>query len=147
MVDYKTGKDETESSVREGIAAGTLLQLPLYGLAAQAEFDPAAPVAAGYWFISSKGKWKRVFIPIDEQIRERFMQSLDAHLAFGIAGGVFPANPGKEDFQSFENCRYCDYDRICPSDRDRAWQRLQHAPDAAGYLELSTPPVKEDSDD
>jgi ATP-dependent helicase/nuclease subunit B len=145
VVDYKTGKDETEASVREGIAVGTLLQLPLYGLAAQAEFDPAAPVAAGYWYISSKGKWKRVFIPIDEQIRERFMQSLGL-IASGIAGGVFPANPGKEDFHSFESCRYCDYDRICPSDRDRAWQRLQHAPALRGYLELSTPPPADGND-
>ena len=77
VIDYKTGTRESEPSVRAGIASGTLLQLPIYGLAAQAEFDPSAPVAAGYWYVSSKGGWKDVIIDIDDAIRERFLHSLD----------------------------------------------------------------------
>ena len=113
VIDYKTGTTESEASVRAGIASGTLLQLPIYGLAAQAEFDPAAPVAAGYWYVSSKGGWKDVIIPIDDAVQERFLHSLDT-ISTGIGSGVFPAHPGKEDWFSFENCKYCEYDRICP---------------------------------
>jgi hypothetical protein len=146
VIDYKTGTTETEASVRAGIASGTLLQLPIYGLAAQAEFDPAAPVAAGYWYVSSKGGWKDVIIPIDDAIQERFLHSLET-ISTGIGDGVFPAHPGKEDWFSFENCKYCEYDRICPADRDRAWERLQHADELASYRELSKPIEAEDSDD
>jgi ATP-dependent helicase/DNAse subunit B len=138
VIDYKTGTTENEGTVRAGIASGTLLQLPLYGLAAQAEFDPAAPVAAGYWYVSSKGGWKDVIIDIDEDIEERFLESLDT-ISAGIGAGVFPAHPGKEDWFSFENCKWCDFDRICPSDRDRAWERLQHDDALESYRELSKP--------
>ena len=146
VIDYKTGTTESEASVRAGIASGTLLQLPIYGLAAQAEFDPVAPVAAGYWYVSSKGGWKDVIIPIDDAIRARFLSTLDT-ISTGIGDGVFPAHPGKEDWFSFENCKYCEYDRICPADRDRAWDRLQRADEIASYRELSTPIEAEEADD
>ena len=146
VIDYKTGTTENEGTVRAGIASGTLLQLPLYGLAAQAEFDPAAPVAAGYWYVSSKGGWKDVIIDIDEDIEERFLESLDT-ISAGIGAGVFPAHPGKEDWFSFENCKWCDFDRICPTDRDRAWERLQHDDALESYRELSKPVDGDDETD
>ena len=146
VIDYKTGTRANEATVRAGIASGTLLQLPLYGLAAQATIDPHAPVEAGYWYVSSKGGWKDVIIDIDDAIRERFLQSLDT-ISTGIGEGVFPANPGEEAWRSFENCKWCEYNRICPADRDRAWDRLQHADAIAGYRALSAPVEAEEPAD
>jgi RecB family exonuclease len=138
VIDYKTGKPESEKTVRAGIASGTLLQLPLYALAAQREFGPNAPVDAGYWYVSAKGAWKRVIIAIDAEVRRRFLATLET-ISAQIAEGVFPANPGDEGWPTFKNCTYCEYDRICPADRDRAWLRLEEAPALLPYIELSAP--------
>ena len=138
VIDYKTGGHQSEKNVRSGIATGELLQLPLYGLAAQQMFDPDASVSAGYWYISSKGGWRSVDIPIDDEVRDRFVTTLDT-ITSGIADGVFPAHPGDEGYQTFVNCQWCDFQRICPPDRDRAWERVQHAPALRRYVELSSP--------
>jgi RecB family exonuclease len=135
VVDYKTGRAEGQDEVEAKIRAGTRLQLPLYGLAAQQEFDPHAPVDAGYWFVSAKGGWKSVSIKVDPEVKQRFLETLDT-ISTEIAEGVFPANPGPEDFFNYENCKWCEYDRICPADRDRAWLRLQNAPALKPYVVL-----------
>ena len=101
-------------------------------------FDPDASVSAGYWYISSKGGWRSVNIPIDDEVHDRFFATLDT-ITTGIADGVFPAHPGDEGYLTFKNCQWCDFQRICPPDRDRAWERVQHAPALRGYVELSDP--------
>jgi ATP-dependent helicase/nuclease subunit B len=51
---------------------------------------------------------------------------------------VFPGRPGGDDWRGgFENCRWCDFDRVCPSDRDRAWDRMREAPELGTYVALS----------
>jgi len=136
VIDYKTGSPSKEAEVREGIATGVLLQLPLYGLAAQQHFDPDAPVSAAYWYISAKGKWEQVTIPIDETLQGEFFETLDT-ITTGIADGVFPANPGPEGYLTFDHCQWCDFQRICPPDRDRAWARIVDAPRLRQYVELT----------
>jgi hypothetical protein len=56
----------------------------------------------------------------------------------GLKSGAFPANPGEENtyYGGWENCRYCDFNRICSRRRDdellekqsdaalRAWSRV-----------------------
>ena len=146
VIDYKTGKKkDDEDTVREAIRAGTLLQLPLYGLAAQHLLDPDAPVEAGYWYISGKGGWNRVPIDIDDEVTADFMQSIET-IAEGVRDGVFPAHPGPETYFGFQNCSRCAYDRICPADRDRAWLRVESAPELQPYRELSTPRGSDPSD-
>ena len=34
------------------------------------------------------------------------------------------------------NCAYCDFDRICPSNRERVWERKRSAPGMEPYLAL-----------
>ena len=136
VIDYKTGQRENEKNVLAGIRSGRLLQLPLYGLAAQAQFDPDAPVSAGYWYVSAKGGWTQVSIPIEGEIAERFFATLEA-IASGITDGIFPANPGDEGWFNFDHCQYCAYDRVCPPDRDRSWLRISSAPEVQPYVELS----------
>ena len=65
----------------------------------------------------------------------------------GIRQGVFPANPGPADRDSSQNCRYCDFQRVCPTDRRRLWERKQDSPQAAPYLALAQPnPAADDEE-
>jgi hypothetical protein len=43
----------------------------------------------------------------------------------GVWQGAFPAVPGEEDefYGGFENCKYCDFDRICSVRRDQDFDR------------------------
>jgi hypothetical protein len=63
----------------------------------------------------------------------------------GVSGGAFPAVPGEEDPRGgFENCAYCDFDRICsrrrlaeftnraPDDSIRPWARVQEIAKGGG---------------
>ena len=55
----------------------------------------------------------------------------------GIRSGVFPANPGERNARfGFENCGFCDFDSLCPSRRDRIWERKRDHPALAGYRDL-----------
>ena len=90
--------------------------------------------------MSAKGGWKRVIIAIDHEVRRAIPRDARDHLVTEIAEGVFPANPGpmRAGF-NFKNCNYCEYDRICPADRDRAWLRVEQAPALQPYIELGAP--------
>jgi ATP-dependent helicase/nuclease subunit B len=49
----------------------------------------------------------------------------------GISGGLFPGVPGDAvgwPRTTFENCKYCDFDRICPTDRQREWESIRADP-------------------
>lgn len=51
-------------------------------------------------------------------------------LADGIAAGRFPARPGDHAWHwgNFEHCAWCEFDTICPRDRDEEWERVRHEP-------------------
>jgi hypothetical protein len=66
-----------------------------------------------------------VDVTYDRTGRERLSEVVDA-VATGIEEGLFVAIPGKEDRDSYENCRMCAFDDICVSDREEAWDRKMH---------------------
>ena len=70
VVDYKTGSSEyTKLSELDPIAGGTKLQLPIYGLAGRLHRgDPRAAVRADYWFVTSRGRWKRVGYDVTDHV-------------------------------------------------------------------------------
>jgi ATP-dependent helicase/nuclease subunit B len=117
VIDYKTGgvADFEEIKPDDPLAGGKKLQLPVYMAAA----PDAEEVHALYWFITQKGGFKPVeYSPSAEQA-DAFERTLGAILA-GIQAGSFPAVSGEDNefYGRFENCRYCDYDRICSRRRD-----------------------------
>ena len=63
----------------------------------------------------------------------------------GIAAGSFPAYPGERSFdhrvmrESWEECRYCEFDRLCPVDRGTAWERIADDEAVAPFLSLGLP--------
>ena len=57
----------------------------------------------------------------------------------GIRAGVFPANPGASgDRGQPENCRFCDFDSLCPSRRIEIWERKKEDPLLDSYLRLAS---------
>jgi hypothetical protein len=76
-----------------------------------------------YWFITQRGGFEQASYVEDPEKRARFEATLQAILA-AVRGGAFPAIPSDEDEWrgGFENCTYCDFDRICSRRRDLEYQ-------------------------
>jgi hypothetical protein len=82
---------------------------------------PDAPeVEAAYWFISQRGGFERYEYRATLPNQQRYKQTLAAVLE-GLKAGSFPASPGTFDdfYNVFDNCRYCDFDRLCSRHRDQ----------------------------
>jgi RecB family exonuclease len=141
VTDYKTGSLREYEDLRRNLATdpvdrGRRLQLPLYALAAADRHPTPEPVHARYWFTSERGRFESIGYPVDDRVLARLRQVLRV-VVDGIAAGAFPARPGEVDRQSYRNCTYCDYDRLCQRDRSRQWDRKRHTPALAGYVALA----------
>jgi ATP-dependent helicase/nuclease subunit B len=136
--DYKTGSAEGYAGLTaDPVAAGQHLQLPLYAAAVRANLPEVTRVGGAYWFISSKGKFKRQGIdPDDPAPAERLVEVLEL-VARGIRAGAFPQVPGAPTQDTFTNCRSCAFDRVCPARRDSLWARKQRDPASARHSALA----------
>ena len=116
VMDYKTGSSRQYDKMKDDpLMAGKRLQLPVYALAVRETLLPDAALRAEYLFISANGGYTRVPVTLDI-IEAQFRDTVQA-IAEGVRGGVFPANPGPSGFGGPENCRYCDFQRICPTNK------------------------------
>ncbi len=140
ITDYKTGHPSRDADPNDPVAAGRQLQLAVYALAA-APLAPNAEVAAFYWYLAEAAQpvgHSSVEMPAVHQ-RLHEVASLMLH---GIAGGNFPAVPGKPKWlfysgaDSWEHCEHCQFDRICPLDRHRDFERKGSDEALANYRDL-----------
>jgi RecB family exonuclease len=139
VTDYKTGSDFKYKALAEDpVARGQLLQLPLYGLAARERFgNEDTLVESRYWMVAEKSDFRRHPVLVDAETVERLRQVLGV-LVEGITAGRFPARPGEEDWRGgWDHCRFCDFDRLCQADRDRAWERVRDTPELREYTVLA----------
>jgi hypothetical protein len=115
VLDYKTGSVRPYEKMKDDdpLAGGTKLQLPVY----LAAVPDAEEVEAFYWFISTAGEFKRIPFLATPANRQRYRETLSAILT-GVRAGAFPANPGDEGFYGFDNCTYCDFNKLCSVRRD-----------------------------
>jgi len=105
------------------VLAGRHLQLALYGRAARVNLaEDSVQVRAEFRFVSSRGKFERRHIVVDQQTDARLAHVV-AHTASGIRDGAFLPMPGEFDRGAFPNCRFCEFERICSTSRDEAWRR------------------------
>ena len=140
VLDYKTGSARSYQALNDDpVDGGKRLQLPIYTLALQKSLGLDVTIRAAYWFISSRGRFM-IFPPEPvemAQVADRF-DSVVGTIARGISEGMFPANPGQEDRFGFSNCTYCDFNTLCPSQRDIHWARKQADPRLQAYLGLQS---------
>ncbi len=145
VFDYKTGSaGPYEGLDKDVIDRGKRLQLGVYSMAARKFFSEAAEVRAAYWFTRTAARPRfapSTFFNIDDtEASERFRQGVTSIIQ-GIGSGVFPANPGvwisHPERPGPENCRYCDFDSLCPARRGDLWERKKSDAALSSFLSLS----------
>lgn len=139
VLDYKTNRPVYFRALIDGdpVQRGQRLQLPIYALAAQQNFAGRGEPRAGYVFIHDDAPVGLVGYAVDERRLHRFEETVGV-LVDGITSGAFPPNPGP--YESFwgthSNCRFCDYDRLCPPTRGEQWDTVVDAPQLRDYVDL-----------
>jgi hypothetical protein len=116
VIDYKTGSSKYHDAPPEDpFKGGTQLQLGVYAEALASEARASGrrlDVTGIYWFITRRGEFRALEYEHSAANADRLGEVVSA-IGGGIERGVFPAIPGDEDRNSFANCRYCDFDRLC----------------------------------
>jgi RecB family exonuclease len=143
VLDYKTGKADTYGglSAQAPHGKGRLLQLYLYGLAAEAAFPTDGPVFSAYWFNTGRGSFKQVGYDVDDQVAAAVSAAIEV-IVEGVAAGVFPAHPAEPSSRaSYVECWYCTPDGLSVADRHRDWVRKRLDPLLASYVRLAEPEV------
>ncbi|MBV9359542.1 MAG: PD-(D/E)XK nuclease family protein, partial [Chloroflexi bacterium] len=127
VFDYKTGAAAGYRDLaQDPVLAGRKLQMAVYTRATRNHLGNEMSVGGAYWFVTNAGGFRQVPLPPDaEQVHDRLVQVV-GQVASGIGSGTFPPVPGDPIRDSFVNCRYCPYDRVCSTSRDREWEHKQH---------------------
>ena len=148
VTDYKTGKADPYKDLDEDsrnwdpVLRGTRLQLPVYGLAAQAHVgDPDAPVRTQYWFVTSDQQFKAYGYRLNDRVMDRFRAVVDT-IADGIEDGVFcdRPQPDRTEGPFSQYCDYCNADRLGTQERRRVWEAMKGREELADYGHLAESP-------
>lgn len=119
------GLDKPVDAGGDPLDRGRRLQLVAYAEAAarQRGVDRSS---AWYWFLRPGHTGVRIGYQIEPEHRAMFRETLRV-LLDGIDTGEFPARSGPHDwfFGTNENCGFCEFDAICPADRDDEWERVR----------------------
>ncbi|MCZ6538588.1 MAG: PD-(D/E)XK nuclease family protein, partial [Chloroflexi bacterium] len=145
VYDYKSGGNTGYSKLEDDpVKQGTRLQLPLYSMAVANKY-PEADISASYWFVRESGNDELKPGPeiYDKDRAETALAAAVETIVDGIDNGVFPARPGEmknygDGGPSFENCRYCEYQRVCPRSKARLWDSKKRSdPALESYVDLA----------
>ncbi len=143
VADFKTGRSSYYSEIDKDVtAAGTKLQLPIYARVADEILGNRAEISAVYWFVFQNGSTRlRPKIPVTLEETELRFEDVLSTIVGGISNGAFPPRPGNRtthgEGPSWENCMYCAYSDICPSNRLIAWDRKKTSDELADYVALA----------
>jgi RecB family exonuclease len=144
VVDYKSGGSQGAPKDDDPLAAGTKLQLAVYGKAVSTWLESqglgGVSIDAAYWFMTTRGEFKLAQQRIDDRIAGLFENAITI-IDQGMSAGCFPQVPGSDTYRrgrsSWDNCIYCPFDRICPAARDHLHDRKQADPVAAQHGRLA----------
>jgi ATP-dependent helicase/nuclease subunit B len=142
VFDYKTGQVDDPA---EGLARGNRLQLPVYALAVAG--DDSTDVQSYYWSTQKTGTEALAGFQLDDTIRTELADRVST-IVDGIGAGVFPAFPDKprqdgRGRETWVNCCYCAYDRVCAPARDDDWTRKRDDPAVVRFRALADPPEED----
>lgn len=146
VTDYKyaSARKFVDLSDTNPTANGTLLQLPIYALAARAQYGGdqlPLPVVARYAFAKpDRNTGKRPAdraLTVDDATLAHWRDAL-AVIVDGIEHGWFPARPGDDGalFANFIACPACDPDGLGTAELQRRWAQVRSAPELDGYVTL-----------
>ncbi len=122
--DFKTGRPSPYISgpttqTAYTVANGRALQLPVYTAAAR-QIHPDADIRASYSFPLSDDPTREGRPYTERDGLEQFHLTLRRILGMARAG-TFPATPDSEG--EYNSCRFCDFNRLCPTRRRQIWER------------------------
>jgi hypothetical protein len=108
---------------------------------------PTSEVRSYYWSTREFGTDALVGIELDDATNEQFVDKVST-IVDGIGAGVFPAFPDKprqdgRGRETWENCCYCPFDRVCAPARDDDWTRKRGDPVVTRFRSLADPPPDE----
>ncbi len=128
VIDYKGGSGSQFKGLDDDpLDGGRRLQLPLYAQAVADALGRDGTRTGLYWLTR---KDEVLPVALDGELEEDLEEKVGAVLD-GITEGLFPAVPGSVTSWprvTFDNCVYCDFDRVCPTDRQSEWELIQHDP-------------------
>lgn len=148
VLDYKTGRATKYAKLDDDpFMGGTTLQLGLYAEAARQRLGGDA-ASAYYWMLEAPADNAMLGYEWTPERRARFLD-LIAAMVDGIDNGVFPMVPGDLDtyHNAHGNCRFCAFDRVCPSDRALHAEAKVDAPQLAVRRGLLPPEQESPEDD
>jgi RecB family exonuclease len=155
VTDYKHSSDFKYRDLRpeNPTVNGTVLQLPIYALAAKAAYDDGRlplPVTARYSFVKPRnGKLPAPKgLEVDAAVLQAWEEALEV-IVDGIEHGHFPARPGDDNtrYAGFISCSACDPDGLGTAETQRRWEHLRRAPELAGYVRLLGLAVADDEEE
>jgi RecB family exonuclease len=141
VIDYKTGAAGGFTDLDEANPDGNgcYLQLPIYAHATRVcHGRPDAPVEAAYRFVTQRGGYTTVAVPLTDTVADRVDHVL-ATIVDLIESGTFPCRMDPPDTSPFRFPSLVDPDGRSQGDRAREWQRKRAAPSLARYLALAEP--------
>lgn len=127
VIDYKSGSSRGYG--KKALAAGNVLQLPLYAMAvAERLLSGAEPIAAGYWFLKDGGFKEPVATSRrDDQglRRSEDWQAVQQAVLAGVAAAVRGVREGAFPMDSRdEKCTgSCPYSTVCRVNQTRALEK------------------------
>ena len=131
------GLDTPIGAGGDPLAGGRRLQLLTYAEAAaqQRGIDRAS---AWYWFLRPGHTGVRIGYEVTPEHRQLFRETLRV-LVDAIGDGLYPARSGPYDWfqKTNANCGWCEFDSICPADREEEWERVRAHPALAEVASLA----------
>lgn len=140
IIDYKSGSGQQKRTLCEDLDQGRLLQVALYARVLADIFNVDAE--GEYWYLRNDANVKRVRIPATPETQTLLMDILRV-VSAGMDNGIFISNPGAPDQGSYVNCANCAFNRVCPSERRRLWQRKKSDEAVKDYANIAEPAVDE----
>jgi RecB family exonuclease len=127
VYDYKTGSPNDLTGITDDpVLKGRRLQLAIYASAVQRSF-PDAEVGAHYWFTRERDNDAFAGFILGDVETARLHEALGT-IVGAVAAGQFPMYPGADGYFGPENCKWCAFDRVCPRDRARRFERRHDDP-------------------
>jgi len=144
VIDYKTGSAAEYKHIDEVNPDnnGEHLQLPIYAHATRFCYDePDAPVEAAYRFVTRRGGYASVAVPLTDTVVKRIDHVLGTIVDL-LEEGVFPCRIDPPSTSPFRFPSLVDPDGRSQADRAREWHRKRLDPAVARYVALAEPDIE-----
>lgn len=137
VIDYKTGKTNKNYKA-DALMGGRQMQLPLYLSSVCSllpQYGDLSSSRALYYFATNRGAFKKLeFSGRTLMDRENDIKDLVTGALEESARGIFIPYPGANG----ENCEFCDFNCICPSDITKIFELKKDDPEAERFRDLKT---------